>query len=117
MASPYSVVITTASSDDEAKIIATALLSKQLAACVQLMPIQSYYTWKGQLQTGDEQLLLIKTKRSHFAAVQQCILDNHSYETPEVIEVPITDGLPSYLNWIDEVTSEGFSNSIKGNDD
>ncbi len=68
------------------------------------MPIKSYYTWKDSLQTDDEQLLLIKSKCDDFTAIKQCILENHSYEVPEILQVAITGGLTSYLAWIDEVT-------------
>ncbi|MBE9059903.1 divalent-cation tolerance protein CutA [cf. Phormidesmis sp. LEGE 11477] len=104
MSNQYSVVITTVSSDDDATNLAEVLLSKQLAACVQVVPIKSHYTWKGSLNVDSEQLLMIKAKHSDFSAIQQCIVENHSYEVPEIIEVPITAGFPAYLSWIDEVT-------------
>ena len=104
MSSQYSVVITTVNSDNAATSLANALLSKQLAACVQVFPIKSHYTWKGSLHVDSEQLLMIKAKHSDFSAIQQCIVENHSYEVPEIIEIPIAAGLPKYLSWINDVT-------------
>lgn len=104
MSSQYSVVITTVNSDNAATSLANALLSKQLAACVQVFPIESHYTWKGSLHVDSEQLLMIKAKHSDFSAIQQCIVENHSYEVPEIIEIPIAAGLPKYLSWINDVT-------------
>jgi len=104
MGNQYSLVITTVSSSEEVEKIAKALLSQQLAACVQSTAIKSYYTWKGKMNVDNEQILLIKCKHSDFNQLQQCIKQNHSYEVPEIIELPITDGLPEYLNWINEVT-------------
>lgn len=102
----YSIVITTVSDDSEAARLAEILLEQKIAACIQVTPIKSYYTWKESLQTDSEQLLFIKAKHSDFTAIQQCITENHSYETPEIIEVSITNGLPAYLGWIDEVTKQ-----------
>ena len=104
MSDQYSVVMTTVSSDDAATSLAEALLRKQLAACIQVVPIKSHYTWKGSLQVDSEQLLMIKSKHSNFSAIRQCIVENHSYEVPEIIEVPIIAGSPEYLSWIDDVT-------------
>jgi periplasmic divalent cation tolerance protein len=77
-----------------------ALIAERLAACVQVMPIQSFYHWQGRVNRDDEKLVLIKTRRSLYAEVQASILANHAYETPEVIQVPIQDGFSGYLDWI-----------------
>lgn len=104
MSTPYSIVITTTSSKQEAENIAHALLSQRLAACIQVTQIQSYYTWKGSVHVDDEQLLLIKSKQADFPEIQKCIQENHSYEVPEIIQLPITAGLPAYFQWIDRST-------------
>ncbi|AFY94019.1 divalent-cation tolerance protein CutA [Chamaesiphon minutus] len=101
----YSIVITTTSSKAEAEKIARALLELRLAACIQVTQIQSYYTWKESMNVDDEQLLLIKSKQADFTDIQECISANHSYEVPEIVQIPITDGLPQYLQWIDVNTS------------
>jgi periplasmic divalent cation tolerance protein len=104
MSMMYAIVITTTSSKAEAESIARALLAQRLAACIQVTQIQSYYTWKENVNIDDEQLLLIKCKQVDFSEIQQCIIANHSYELPEIIQVPITAGLPGYLDWIGAVT-------------
>jgi periplasmic divalent cation tolerance protein len=104
MSSEYAIAIVTVSSKEEAAKIANILLTARLAACIQVMQIQSYYTWQDKINTDDEQLLLIKCKAADFEDLQQCISANHSYEVPEIIQIPITAGLPAYFQWIDTVT-------------
>jgi periplasmic divalent cation tolerance protein len=104
MSTIYSIVITTVSNKDEAEKIAGVLLARRLAACIQVSQIQSYYTWKEIVNVDDEQLLLIKCKQADFDEIQHCIISNHSYEVPEIIQIPITAGLPEYFQWISEVT-------------
>jgi len=96
----YCMVITSFSDDENGEKIIDALLAERLAACVQIMPIQSMYHWQGQLCRTQEKLVLIKTKRSLYPQVQQAILAHHAYEVPEIIQVPINDGLPAYLSWL-----------------
>jgi periplasmic divalent cation tolerance protein len=100
----YSIVITTTSSKEEAEQIARALLTECLAACIQVTEIKSYYTWKGSVNVDDEQILFIKCKQADFADIQECIKTNHSYEVPEIVQLPITAGLPDYFHWISSVT-------------
>jgi periplasmic divalent cation tolerance protein len=107
MSTPYSIVFTTVSSITEAEKIANILLSQQLAACIQVSQIKSFYTWQGQVKAEPEQLLTIKCQHQDFEAIQKCIKDNHSYEIPEIIQIPITAGLPEYLQWIASVTAKG----------
>jgi periplasmic divalent cation tolerance protein len=104
MSTEYAIVITTTSSKPAAAKIAEALLAQRLAACIQVMPIQSYYHWQGRMQVEEEQQLVIKCKQADFADIQQCIIANHSYEIPEIIQLPIIAGAPAYLQWIGEVT-------------
>jgi periplasmic divalent cation tolerance protein len=104
MSTIYAIAMTTTSSKAEAETIARALLAQHLAACIQVTQIQSYYTWKDSINVDNEQLLLIKCKQIDFAEIQQCIIANHSYEVPEIIQIPITAGLPGYLDWISAVT-------------
>ena len=86
--------------DDNGRQIIDALLEQRLAACVQVMPIQSCYRWQGKVCRDAEKLMLIKTKCALHAKVQEVILANHSYEVPEIIQMPIADGFPGYLDWI-----------------
>jgi periplasmic divalent cation tolerance protein len=101
----YSIVFTTTSSPEEAAKIAQMLLTTKLAACIQVNQIKSYYTWQSSINIDDEQQLLIKCKTQDFARIQDCIKENHSYETPEIIQIPITDGSPEYFQWINEFTN------------
>lgn len=97
---PCIMVITTAGSEEEAKTITDALLNERLAACVQRIPLSSSYHWQGERHDETELMLLIKTRATLYQRVEAAIRANHSYEVPEIIQVPITGGLPEYLNWI-----------------
>ena len=98
----YGVVLVTAGSQEEAEAIATSLIKLQLAACVNLVPIQSIYTWQGELHKEQEWQLLIKTDLSKFPALEAKIRELHSYEVPEIVALPILVGSQPYLNWISE---------------
>ena len=97
----YSVVITTCADRELARRLADHLVRGRLAACVQLFPIESIYTWKGEVCDGNEVLLLIKTRSVLYEKLVSAIRKNHSYDIPEIIKLPITGGLPEYLKWID----------------
>jgi periplasmic divalent cation tolerance protein len=101
----YSVMFSTTSDRSEAERIAGLLVEEGLAACVQLMPIDSVYMWKGKIEKNGEILLLIKTRSDHVDKAMLAIKAMHSYETPEIIALPIASGAPEYLAWIDEVIS------------
>jgi periplasmic divalent cation tolerance protein len=102
------VVLSTCASEAEAEKLARALVSAELAACVNVVPqIRSFYRWKGALETGGEFLLLIKTSRSLFDALKIEIEKLHPYEVPEVIALPIVDGSENYLNWLGQNLRDG----------
>jgi periplasmic divalent cation tolerance protein len=95
------IVLCTVPDRDTAEQIATALVTEQLAACANIVPgITSVYRWKNRIEKDAEYLLIIKTHSAVFATLQDGIRRLHPYELPEVIAVPITDGLPEYLDWI-----------------
>lgn len=102
----FAVVTTTTSSPKEAEKIALALIDQKLAACVQVVPIKSYYTWNNKLNSENEHLLIIKGKRADFDEIEKCITGNHSYIVPEIIEIPIENGSNEYLNWIGQFTKQ-----------
>ena len=97
------LVLTTASSSDEARKIARALVERRLASCVNIVPqIESVYRWKGKVEEAQEWLLIIKTTAAGFERVRDGIRELHSYELPECVCVSIEDGSPEYLKWIGE---------------
>ncbi|KAF0191997.1 MAG: periplasmic divalent cation tolerance protein [Gammaproteobacteria bacterium] len=102
----YLLVLTTCPDAGFAEALAAKLVDAGLAACVNIVPgIQSVYRWKGKRETGTERLLLIKTRAALYTRLEQAITESHPYELPEVLAVPIKNGLAGYLSWIDEVTS------------
>lgn len=103
-AKEYSVILTTCATIDEAETIALMLVERRLAACVQITNITSYYEWKGKVTSDAEQLLLIKARSDAYQAIEQAITEHHSYEVPEIVQLPIQAGLDKYFSWIDEVS-------------
>ena len=97
----HAVVTTACANEDEADKIASVLINEGLAACVQMFPISSRYIWNGELCSDKEILLLIKCKRDNYAAIEPTILENHSYELPEILLTPVEGGYSKYLEWID----------------
>ena len=96
----FGIVLTTVATPDEARRLADGLLEKRLAACVQILAIQSAYRWKDAVQREPEQLLLIKTRAARYPAVEAFLRANHAYETPEIVWLPIAAGSPDYLRWL-----------------
>jgi periplasmic divalent cation tolerance protein len=97
----YLQITTTAGSREEAERIASALVDRHFAGCVQVIgPMTSIYRWQGQVEQAAEWLCLIKTTRPRYADVEQTILELHSYECPEIIATPIETGSPAYLEWL-----------------
>jgi len=102
----YIQISTTTETKEQAQKIALYLVEQKLAACVQISgPIESTYHWKGKVETAGEWLCLIKTLEELFAKVESAIKELHSYETPEIIAVPIVKGSKEYLNWLDKETA------------
>jgi periplasmic divalent cation tolerance protein len=98
----YIQVTTTTETKEQAEKIALHLIEAKLAACIQINgPITSIYRWKGKVENTQEWLCLIKTRKSLFKKVESAIKKRHSYETPEIIAVPIIKGSKEYLIWLD----------------
>lgn len=98
---PLLVVITNLPDQDSANRVAQALIAGRLAACVNMLaPCTSVYRWQGKIETAQEIPLLIKTLASHYGKVEALIRQYHPYELPEIIAVPISAGLPQYLDWV-----------------
>jgi len=102
----YAMVLTTFADKESAKQAAVKLVQVKLAACVQMFPVESIYAWQGKINEDNETVLLIKTKTGLFEQISALIKNLHTYEVPEIIQITITDGLPEYLNWIDETLTE-----------
>jgi periplasmic divalent cation tolerance protein len=95
------VVLMTAADVEEAARLAEMLVGSQLAACVQILPpIESVYRWKGSIARESEILLVAKSERSRFAEIEREVRALHSYETPEIIALPVIDGSLPYLEWL-----------------
>ncbi len=103
--STYSMVATTTDSDELTGTIARTLLDRRLAACIQASPIRSFYRWDGAVHDDPETLLWIKCRTEDFAAIRAAIVEVHTYDEPEIIQVPITDGSAGYLAWITAETT------------
>lgn len=99
------IIFITASSEEEAQKIATALVNEKLVACVNIIPgIRSIYWWEDKVCQEDEVMLIAKSTQSLFPSIMNRVKSLHSYQVPEIISFPISEGLPEYLNWIGEVT-------------
>lgn len=97
----YIQVMTTVAKQADATRIATLLVEARLAACVQIIgAVTSIYRWQGKLETGDETMLVIKSRQDLFPALAELIAANHPYEVPEILAVPVVVGGASYLSWL-----------------
>lgn len=104
----YQLLLTTCPSLEIAHNLAQTLVTQHLAACINIIPqIQSVYEWEQQVVSDSEVLLLIKTRHEHYGAIEQVFVQQHPYEVPELIGLPIETGLSHYLRWLDEVVAKG----------
>jgi periplasmic divalent cation tolerance protein len=103
----YCVVLTATATAQEAQSLARGIVEARLGACVQVQAIQSTYRWQGALCEESEFRLSIKTRQARYAALELFIQEHHSYETPEIVQVPLAAGSAAYLQWIDEETQGG----------
>jgi periplasmic divalent cation tolerance protein len=95
------VILVTTASPEEAVKIARAVVSAGLAACANIIPaIQSMYRWKGKLVKEQEALVMLKSTKSRYRALEKAIKEIHSYETPEIIALPVKEGLDQYIGWV-----------------
>ena len=97
------LVLTNLPNTVSAEKLANLLISEKLAACVNILaPCTSVYSWQGQLEKSNEVPMLIKSSQARYSEIEAAILKHHPYELPEIISVPINNGLPAYLNWVQE---------------
>jgi periplasmic divalent cation tolerance protein len=102
----YIVVYVTAPAEEEAEKIARALVENKLAACANIVKnMRSIYRWQGKIEDEAEVLMIVKTRKEHFAHIREMVKQLHSYSVPEIIALPIVEGSEDYLAWMREETS------------
>lgn len=90
-----------------ADALAGVLVERRLAACVSILPgLRSVYRWQGAVERADEALLIAKTSRAHYPALEACVRELHPYELPEIAAVDIAQGLPGWLQWLADQLAE-----------
>jgi periplasmic divalent cation tolerance protein len=103
MPTGYYLVLTTCPHEEAARALAAPLIDARLAACINIVPgVHSIYRWKGRIEEGRECMLLIKTTRDRYPALEQHIRTAHPYELPEIVAMELTAGSADYLAWISE---------------
>jgi periplasmic divalent cation tolerance protein len=105
--SDFIIVLTTFPTDGDVAGVAQILIAEKLAACVNILPaMRSIYSWKGAIENGDEQQLVIKTTDARREELEARLKSLHPYETPEFLVIPISAGSSDYLAWLSENTSK-----------
>ena len=100
------LVLCTVPDEECGRRIAGGILERRLAACVTVgAEARSLFRWKGKISCESEHILFIKTTAVHYSALETHIREEHPYEVPEIIALPIAEGLPSYLDWIEQETA------------
>ena len=103
MSNEYIIVLITVNSSEEAKALSTGLVKEKLAYCVNEIPgIKSTYYWEGEICVDKETQLFVKTMANNFSAIEKWVKINHSYETPEIIAIPIVQGSKDYLKCVNQ---------------
>jgi periplasmic divalent cation tolerance protein len=101
MAEATRVVLVTAPDAETGRGIAQALVREHLAACVNVVPgVHSIYRWEGEMEEGEEMLLVIKTRQDRCNALEKRVLELHPYEMPEVLVLSVAGGNRDYLDWV-----------------
>ena len=95
------VILVTTVNQEEARKIGKGMVNAKLAACANIIPgIQSIYRWKGKVVKAQEVLLILKSTRPRYRALEKAIKAMHTYETPEIIALPVKEGLAQYIGWL-----------------
>jgi periplasmic divalent cation tolerance protein len=101
----FIVVLTTLPDTDSAERLANSLVEQKLAACVNIHGrMTSIYRWRDRIERGTEMQLVIKTTAARYDAVERQIKQEHPYELPEILALPVSDGLADYIEWVDSCT-------------
>jgi periplasmic divalent cation tolerance protein len=104
-AGKFALVLVTAPDLKTARKLAKAALQVRLIACANLVPkVESHYRWRGRFESASEILLILKTTRARIVALEKLILDNHPYDTPEFLVLPLGAGTKRYLDWLSDCT-------------
>lgn len=104
----FLLVVTTCADAEQGRDLATALVRERLAACVNAVPrVSSTYRWDGKIEHADECLLLIKTTRDRFEALEQAIKARSRYDLPEILAVQVDGGSAEYLRWVEASVQPG----------
>jgi periplasmic divalent cation tolerance protein len=99
----YVIVLTTVESGEQAEILAEKILSEKLATCIQVQKVKSFYTWRDKMECSYEYLLSMKTHADLFASLSKLIKQNHRYQVPEILQIPITNGSKEYFDWMKSI--------------
>lgn len=103
------LVLSNMPDEASAHALARKLVEQRVAACVNILPpVRSVYRWQGAIEEAGEVTLLMKTTRLRYPELEAAIRNEHPYEVPEIIAVPVVAGLPAYLNWVEEETTKGI---------
>ena len=98
----YIQLFTTTEKKEEAERIASEVVGKRLAACAQVIgPINSTYWWKEKIEKAEEWLCIMKSRNDLYDELEKAISSVHPYEVPEILAVPVVEGIKSYLEWLD----------------
>jgi periplasmic divalent cation tolerance protein len=98
------IVVFSTAPPDKSESLAKMLIDQRIVACVNVVPVRSYYRWKGEFCDEQEHLLIAKTTRENAEEVIAAIKSQHPSEVPEVIVLPVIDGYPPYLEWVHQET-------------
>ncbi len=97
------IVMTTVADEGSGRKLARRIVEEKLAACVQVLPkMTSFYMWKGEVQEDGEHLLLIKSLPEKYTEIEQLLLAEHTYETPEILAIETSYAAAGYLDWMTE---------------
>ncbi|MDN3030802.1 MAG: divalent cation tolerance protein CutA [Candidatus Tisiphia sp.] len=94
------IILTTTDDQQVVDKLTISLLEANLAACIQVDNIVSYFKWEGKISSVPEFRIVVKAKSDNYNAIEKMIIDIHNYDLPQIIKLDIQDGLPAYLNWV-----------------
>jgi len=101
------LVLTNVPNEEVAEQLARSIIDRRLAACINILPaMRSIYRWEGVVEEAHEVAMQIKTTTAHYDKLEAFIKAAHPYAVPEIIAIPIVDGLPAYFDWIKQETGK-----------